>query len=193
MSQTRIQIINELYRDKHIRVNIRKHTSRLHLDAEKELRSIIFLDICEMDEQKLIELYDKGELRALIFHKIRSHATGTGHALRKSINSLGLTEVPASLRDKNLRVPNEVKIDDEIVYLPETLCDTSNTESHMAVEDIRKAISTLSWFEQSVIDLYIKYGSISKICRQVGTSEPYINQTLKEARRKIKEYLGKNI
>lgn len=171
----RTKIITELYQNKLITRLITKAANGKSELFEDELRSYVFLKICEMDESKLIQLNYDNELVPLICIIIKNQKTYNGAGVNRSFNY-----VPN-------RVDNEIKTLSGEAYLMDFIKDLTPGPEHSI--DIKAAIDRLNWQEKEVIALYVKHGSVKEICDTLGNRNEYIVKILNSARKKIKNDL----
>jgi hypothetical protein len=168
--QKRSNIISNLYENKRIGSLIRKAASGKGEQFEDELRSIVFLSICEMDTEKLFRLHDNNELQAYMAAKIRGKATDSyyGISLSESIPN---------------RVDNAIGNDG---YLIDYIKSAEREGTSM---DIERAMKKLNWFENHVIEKYIELGSIVDVVKNTGCDQAYVVKMLNSARNKIRNAL----
>lgn len=155
-----------------------------HIKQEliEELKSELFLSLCEIDESELKRIYETGYLNYYVQRVIRNMFAWSGGNFNRNI------------RNGILARSNEV------VFIEST--DTDYVEiSDAAISD---AIGSLNWFEKHIVDLYIstgtekvnndgsitwKTGSIKKVCETAGVSVAYANKVMASARQKFKDAL----
>lgn len=170
----RSSIISSLYQNKRITSLIKKAARGKNELFEEELKSNVFLYLCEMEVDKLIRLHNADELLPYVISKIRS----------------GITDFNSSSVNRNIgyvpnRVDNEVELDSGIGYLMDFLKDNNVDRSI----DIEAAMAKLNWFEKRVVELYVEYGSIKDIVEHTGTDNGYVVKVINAARKKIKDAL----
>lgn len=154
--------------------SIKKAANGKSEQFEDELRSYVFLKICEMDDSRLIQLDYNEELIPFVTGIIENQKRFKGGGVNSSIDY-----VPN-------RVNNEVKLASGDAYLMDFLKDSNPISDTI---DIHAALDKLNWQEKQVIDLYIRKGSIKEICDGTGYREKYIVKILNGARKKIKNDL----
>jgi hypothetical protein len=133
-----------------------------------ELKSELFLQICEMDETRLIELHATGE----IIPYIETIISKQRHARGKGVNRLldYLASGPA--------------------YLMDFIRDGEPFNNDAI--DIYSALDKCNWFEKRIVELYVEYGSIKEAATHGSVSLPYAVKQMNSARKKIRDVLGIN-
>lgn len=141
---------------------------------EDELRSYVFLQVCEMDESRLIQLDYNEELIPFVSAIIKNQRNYKGLGVNRTFDY-----VPN-------RVNNEIKLQSGEAYLIDFLKDETPISNTI---DINSALSKLDWREKQVIEAYVKYGSVSEVVENSMNSRTYIVKILNGARKKIKNEL----
>lgn len=175
---TRTRILTETYRNKSILLSIKRAANGKNEQFEDELRSHVFLVLCEMDPARLIRLYDDGQLVAFVSGLV--------------INQKNFTRGEINLQNNYVpnRVDNQIGLKDGEGYLIDFL--RSDAPIHNDIMDITDAINKLNWFQKQVVEYYISYGSVKEIVRHTALSEKYVLSTLNKARQNIKNVLNLN-
>lgn len=174
-------IIEGLWKSKHITRLIRSAANGKSTGFEEELRSVLFLQLCEVGEVELQKKQKDNKLdayvRAIIlkqssFHKSKANAT-FGEYRKPEVSNY----VPSLGEEK---------------YLPDLLRDKTTGREAYDVIDIHDAMNKLNWFEQTVLILYEEFGDVAAICEKTGVDRKYATKILEEVRTKIKNHVRGN-
>ena len=157
----RDEIISKLYLDK----DIDEAISRMdppHL--REDLKSEMFLVLCNMDESRLIDMHNNGYLK---FYLVR-----TMLSMIKSDRSTFYTKyrrVHSEWTEKNDQIDDTDKSYDEIVV------------------KLKKSMEVLHWYEKSLLEIYVDNGgNILKISRDTGIPYRSLMKTFKKIRTLLK-------
>jgi hypothetical protein len=162
----RDKILTELYKSEELTELLRKmKPDNLREDLKQEL----FLSLCELPEEKLLNLYNAKQLRFYVI--------GTVLRMVQSKNSRFY-----------YKYKKQIVIDiesDEAEEVLETFSTTQETEVdirefehayHAKVDGVIKAINELNWYHREVLKLYLEYGSAMKVVKdfneRIGMSIP---------------------
>jgi hypothetical protein len=171
--ESRSRIIENLYKNKSIGLLIKKAANGRNEIFEDELRSNIFLYLCEMNVDKLIGLHDRDEIIPYIISKITKQKTDR---YKGSVNSQ-IDYVPN-------RTDNAIDLYEDTGYLMDFLKDESGNSI-----DVVSAIENLNWFEKRILELYVEYGSIKDVMEHTGADGKYIVKVMNSIRTKVKNDL----
>lgn len=158
----RDEILTELWNSEEVNQAI----SKMHpVELQEDLKSEVFLILAEMDEQKLIELYDKKQLR---FYMVRIMLNLVQSTDKKFFRKY---------RDFVEWQPIE-KIDEEQV-------DVS--------ENVMQHIEGLYWYQKEILRLYaFEFKCNAKeLSRQTGIPYMSIIRTLNQTKNELKKLIRK--
>jgi len=157
---SRNHIIEKLYLDKDIMQAISKMQP---VDLQEDLRQEMFLVLCEMPEEKLLQMYNDGYLK---FFLVRTMLN-----MIKSDRSTFHNKFRKVFEEVDKKVDKAEVIDQELEKISVKL---------------NSSINVLHWYEQEIFRLYSENGkNITKLSRQ--TRIPY--RSLFKVIRKVRTYL----
>ncbi len=157
---TRNSIIEKLWNSQELKDAIAKMQPE---DLQDDLRSEIFKVLCEMDESKLVDMYNRNVLRFYIVRTMLNMTQSNTSQFYKLYRKPLQAELPIYDRDEDL---------------------------HNKVED---ELNKLEWFKSELLRLYaIKHNCNAKELSRV-TGIPYmtIHRVLKLTKRELKKQLRK--
>lgn len=157
----RQQIIEQLYTDPDIDKGISKMKPE---DLQDDLRQEMFLVLCEMPEDKIIQMHRDGYLKFFLVRTMLNMMKSDRSTFYNQFRKV-YTEWDATI---------EKKVEDEAVEFEEI----SNK--------LKKSLDVLHWYEQEIFRLYSENGkNILKLSRE--TKIPY--RSLFKTVRKVRTYL----
>jgi hypothetical protein len=162
---TKNEIITQLYLDKDIAEAIGKMNPP---DLQEDLKSEMFLVLCEMAEERLLSMHENGYLKFFLvrtmLNMIKSDRSGFHNKFRRSFN-----ELTASIE----------------------YADSSDShEVHELSQKLHSAMVPLHWYEKKVLEEYADNGkNIMSLSRD--TDIPY--RSLMKTIKKVKIYLKHKI
>ena len=158
--ESRTEIITRLFKDPDIAEAIGKMKP---VDLQDELRSEMFLVLCEMQEEKLLAMNQNKYIK---FYLVRTMLT-----MIKSDRSTFYTKFRRAMDE--LPAGYEAKDTD---YQP-----------GFEVDAVSDAIKDLHWYEAEVVKQYAEIRNISELSRRTKIPYRSLSQTLSDAKKKIKE------
>lgn len=152
-------IISSLYLDQDINKAIKKMQPE---DLQDDLRQEIFMVLCEMNDERLIDMHANGYLKYFLvrtmLNMMKSNRSGFYHTFRKTFVEYG---------DTNANTPDE-------------------THNEDLMHKLTQSFKVLHWYEQEIFKLYSENGqNILKLSRD--TKIPY--RSLFKTIRKVKTLL----
>ena len=177
-------ILNEIARDKNYKQicrNIVHSQSLFDFQTDSyvendylsdELYSEFLLSLCEIDENKLIDLYKKDELRfylvRIIVNQYKSNSSRYYRQIKKKYTKI--IDYSVYLEEFN---------DDETI-----LMDLDRTWMSF----LKAKIEKLHWYDKTIFQMYINDNlSMKKIADKIGIPESSIKSTIKSVRNYLKE------
>lgn len=160
-SKLRNEILTEFWESKEVNDAI----GRMHpVELQEDLKSEVFLILAELDEQKLIELYDRKQLRFYI--------------VRVMLNLIKSTDKKFFKKYRDFVEWQPIDKPDEVYY--------------DITENVLEYVEGLYWYQKEILRLYAFEfkGNAKELSRQTGI--PYmsiirtLNQTKNELRKKIR-------
>lgn len=137
-----------------------------------ELYSEFLLSVCEMDEQKLIKLYESDELKfyllRIIVNQYKSNSSRYFRQIKKKYTKIIDYAVFLEHNDDTQTIVNELS-DNWLVFLNEK-------------------IEKLHWYDKTIFQMYINDNlSMKKIADKIKIPESSIKSTIKSVRNYLKE------
>lgn len=137
-----------------------------------ELYSEFLLSISEMDEEKLIKLYESGELKfyllRIIVNQYKSNSSRYYRQIKKKYTKIIDYAVFLEHNDDTQTIVNELS-DNWLVFLNEK-------------------IEKLHWYDKTIFQMYINDNlSMKKIADKIKIPESSIKSTIKSVRNYLKE------
>jgi hypothetical protein len=140
-------------------------TTHTKAELREELRSELFLCLCELDEDNLKQIHDNGYLDYYIVRTLRNMYDSTTSQFYKRIKK-SITE-RRGIEHGHLQIA-----DDDTVAISD--------------ESVNEALKKLNWFEMQVLDLFVEHGSVAQISIATGVTVIYATKVLASARKKFK-------
>lgn len=182
----RTEIIHIISKDGEFKsiCQITARATGLQNDLYQELMMMIF----EMPEQKLVKLYENNELKAYcarsiwlmhnsptnpFFKKFRSVAYGGNLGEEISIERLYGTTL-----NERLKLIKKIEIEVHPDY---------EIARDKAIHQVKQQIKESYWYQQKVLELYIKYKSFKKLSQATGIPQISLKKTIYELRKQIKQ------
>ena len=165
--ERRDEIITRLYEDADIADAIGKMRP---VELQDDLRSEMFMVLCQMDAARLIDLHERKILKFYLVRTmltmIKSDRSTFFKVYRRYLDELpeGFTE----MQDKQ----------------------ESNEEAFARVE---QAMDGLHWYEKSVMEQFAELKNISELSRRTKIPYRSLSKTISDARKKIKTEIKSNI
>lgn len=132
----------------------------------EDLRQEVILIICELPDEKLIGLYERGELEFYTVRVMLNH-------LKNSSNSF-------SKKFRNICHPlPEKDIKDDIDFEERKIREMIE---EMAIQEIDKQY----WYNKGLIALYCKHGNFRAIEKETGIPWPSVYKTIRNTFNEIK-------
>ena len=159
---TKNEIITNFYNDPDISEAIAKMNP---VELQDDLRQEMFLVLCEMDGQRLIDMHKNGFLK---YYLVRTMLTmiksdrSTFHSKFRRV----FMEIGSGFEDRPIDV------------------DVSNEQLHNTIDG---AMKKLHWYENGVFQLYSQNRNISELSRQTQIPYRSLSKTISDTRKKIKE------
>ncbi len=171
-------ILNQLTKRKDIKDYISSLTNSSYY--RDELFQELFLGLCEMDEIKLITIYQRDELNRYIAGILIQMLKPRSNFDKKIKKYNGLSH-----EEDNLEEFIEQILDD-LNYSTET--------KHLYLEQLEIAINSLFIYNRNILKDYIKLGfSIKKVSEKTKIHANYISQCLNETKKILKKEILKQI
>ena len=162
----RNQIISELYVSKDIADIIRKHDGGA---GNEDLKSELFVALLNTDENKLIEMYRKGELIYFAAGIVRRMIFQTGSKFHRTYRKCFHEYTDALLNEKD-ESDIEIKI-----------------ERDKKVKQVHEIYqSELDFCEQAVLTAYLKEGGVTNGSKATGLPMRSFHKILNTAKQKMK-------
>lgn len=159
---TRDQIIADMYRNKDVADAIGKMEPE---NLRDDLRQEIFQVLCELPEERLLEMHREGWLKWFIvrtmLNMIKSDRSTFWYKFRRQF----------------------VEVTDEMGREPEAPEDETRDQ-----ERVRDGMAGLHWYESKLIEIYSTNGqNIAKISRDTGIPYRSLFKTIKRVKEKLKQ------
>lgn len=159
---TRDQIIADMYRNKDVADAIGKMEPEALRD---DLRQEIFQVLCELPEDRLLEMHREGWLKWFIvrtmLNMIKSDRSTFWYKFRRQF----------------------VEVTDEMGREPEAPEDDARDQGR-----VRQGVNGLHWYEAKLIEIYAANGqNIAKISRETGIPYRSLFKTIKKVKEKLKK------
>lgn len=168
-------IINQLSRKNDIR-NFIGHITKNSYHQE-ELHQEIFLCLLEMDENKLIRLYETEKLNAYI--------STTLNEMYKNKNSTFFKKIR---RPENDAVTIEFEALKDFLELVLNKKEIKTERKHILMEQLEIAISKIELADRKILEDYMKLGfSIKKVSQKYKIHISSISQTIQATKKELKK------
>jgi len=152
----RSEIISELYMSKDINEAIGKMKPT---ELQDDLRQEVFVVLCEMDEERLLKMYEDGYLKYFVVRTIvnmaksdRSNFARTFRKVYEEIGDLGSVE------------PYDESISDKL----------------------NKSMEVLHWYEEQIFKLYAECGNLLQVSRDTKIPYRSLLKTVKKVKTLLK-------
>jgi DNA-directed RNA polymerase specialized sigma24 family protein len=163
MSLARTEILESLFKNRQIAETI----SKMNPDHIREdLKSELFCVLCELKEDRLVDMHERG---FLVFYAIRTILT-----MAKSNRSTFY---------KKFRKEN--------AELDVNLTDIPDTDYEDFVGDVMNAYDGLHFVEREILKAYSKLKSLEAVSRDTGVPLATVKRIMSNAKRRIHEILKK--
>jgi hypothetical protein len=166
---TRDALLTCLYKSKKLDKYINKFSESREM--REELKSELFLSLCEIDESELGRIYENNYLDYYIVRTIGNMFNSNTSQFYKRIKK-GILN----------RQHSEPTLNTEIA-------DIEYDENALTEDGIKIGMAALNWFERDVLIRYSEAETISEIVRTTGTSRDYVTKVLDKARKKFRNAL----
>jgi len=152
----REQIITELYLSKDIGDAIGKMKP---VELQDDLRQEVFLVICEMEEDRLLQMFNDGYLKYFIVRTILNMAKSDRSNFSRTFR----------------RVYEEVSDNYQVEVYDESISDK-----------LRKSMEVLHWYEKEIFRLYSESGNLLQVSRDTGIPYRSLLKTVKKVKTLLK-------
>jgi len=152
----RDQIITNLYLSKDINDAINKIEPYWLRD---DLKSEVFLVLCEMEESRLLQMFNDGYLKYFIVRTILNMAKSDRSNFSRTFR----------------RVYEEVSDNYQVEVYDESISDK-----------LRKSMEVLHWYEKEIFRLYSESGNLLKVSRDTGIPYRSLLKTVKKVKTLLK-------
>ncbi len=197
---TRDLLLNALSRNKTI-VTAINNVTRNHPYHSQELLQELFVILLSLEEEKLLRIYNDGELESYIMGIIKMMYSKTKSSFYKKIVSAG-NSLGESIRVDHID-ENEIDLLEVIpappaLALPDKSKRSTDTQ-HQYTEELEIGLQKLKPYYQQVIKLYLKYGSLSKIVKgmEIYAGKPISKESVRKifnnAKRELRNHIKKGI
>lgn len=161
MESKREKIIVDFYNDPDINAAIGKMNPP---DLRDDLKSEMFVVICEMSDEKFFDLYEKKILKFFLVRTMLNMIKSDRSTFAKKFRQIFI-ELSAGYNEK----PDESKENEQI-----------------QIDNVSKAMDGLHWYERELFKLYSQHRNISLLSRETGIPYRSISKTIFDVKRKIK-------
>lgn len=151
-------IIQEMYLSTDINDAIGKMNP---IDLQDDLRQEVFLVLCEMDEEKLFQMYDNGYLKYFIVRTILNMAKSDRSNFYKKFRQV-YQEIP---------ITYEIKKEDYDEGL---------------MNKLEKGLEVLHWYEREIFRLYAKDKNLLQVSRETKIPYRSLIKTIKKTKMLLK-------
>ena len=152
----RKQIITELYLSKDIGDAIGKMKP---IELQDDLRQEVFLVLCEMEEDRLLQMFNDGYLKYFIVRTILNMAKSDRSNFSRTFR----------------RVYEEVSDNYQVEVYDESISDK-----------LRKSMEVLHWYEKEIFRLYSESGNLLQVSRDTGIPYRSLLKTVKKVKTLLK-------
>lgn len=152
----REQIITELYLSKDIGDAIGKMKP---VELQDDLRQEVFLVLCEMEEDRLLQMFNDGYLKYFIVRTILNMAKSDRSNFSRTFR----------------RVYEEVSDNYQVEVYDESISDK-----------LRKSMEVLHWYEKEIFRLYSESGNLLQVSRDTGIPYRSLLKTVKKVKTLLK-------
>lgn len=168
---TKTEIIEQLYNTKEFNECINKmHPAELRQDLKAE----VILVMCELDENKVIEMHQKKQLTFYAARVILNMAMSNTSQFYKTYRNANILEYKENEKQSITEI-GEIR-EREVIELAQDL----------KKDNYKKAREGLSWYHNQLIDLYIEHGSYRLIEKETGIPFESIYKSMQTAIKQIR-------
>ena len=140
-------------------------------DRYEDLLQHTFLEVANIPEKKLIELFQNRQLRFFIIRIIQNQGRSVSSSYYKEVESFKTTELSGNYEGEQLP-EYDIIIDRQAQYIRNLILKFSN------------------WFDASVGNLHLLEGkTIAQISKRYGVNQSFIFQTLKRIKSSVRRRL----
>jgi len=143
---------------------------------QQEMYQELFLVVCEMDEEKLVDIYMRKKLNGYIVGVLKKMSKSTSSPFHKKIKSFN-----SNLPDENL-IENILS---DLEYCTEL--------KHLYLTELENEIENLSHYNKGILKDYLEFGSILKVCEKYKLSRDWISQSINESKKILRTEVQKKI
>ena len=191
----RTQILTELFQSKELAALIAKMQPE---DLQDDIKQELFVTLCEMPEEKLIELHDRKQLRfyavRTVLNMVQSSKSRFFYKFRKNVT--------LELKDYTAIADTIENTNDSKDYQPLRSRDLFSEDVDIneyervyaeKIIKLNKAYEELGWYQRQILDLYLELGSVDKVVadfkKHIGKSIPRssIFDTLKKTNEELRQ------
>ena len=165
-------LLVEIYESKDVAACIKK-LRPVHL--QEDIKQHTFLTMFEKPKEEIIELNNRGKLKAYIVKIL--HNTATYH--RTSFTK-------CEGQERNIQIPTDFCQHAEYNLIK---VDTDNEDHREAIEQVACATSKMHWYKVQVLKEYAELGTYKAVSDKTKIPLTSIYNTVKEARKEIKQRL----
>ena len=143
---------------------------------QQELYQELFLVLCDMDEDKLVDIYRRNKLNGYIVgvtNKMFKSPTSPFYKKIRSFKSHPPEENEVENILSDLEYPTELK--------------------HLYLTELENEIENLSHYNKGILKDYMKLGSIGKVCEKNKLSRDWISLSLNESKKILRTEVLKKI
>lgn len=163
------KLLSCLYKSKKLNDSIRNLSKKNHVGKElsQELKSELFLILCEKNEIDLFEIYANGYFDYFVIKILTNLIKGVRNKFQRTIR---------------MEIQNRSNSD---TFDPEDKPEGSSYDA----KQIETLVQKLNWFQREVIHLYTETKSFPKVAEITGVSRIYAEQVMSSARKDLKKLL----
>lgn len=156
----------------------------------EELYQELFLVLCELDEERIVSMYNEKWLDWYIVRTLSN--------MFNSVNSRFYYNIKKPIVNKVDHVTEDERDMIEEYPAPPQLALPDNTGrsievKHQYLEELETAINQLYWFNKEIVNHYLKLGTIKKVSEATGINTATISLTLQASRKELKEIINKGM
>lgn len=171
---TKIVILEELSQRQDITDYIGHLTPNRYY--QQEMYQELFLVLCDMDDDKLVDIYRR--------NKLNGYIVGVTNKMFKSLSSPFYRKV----KSFNTNLPEENVFETILSDLEYT------TElKHLYLTELENEIENLSHYNKGILKDYLEFGSILKVCEKYRLSRDWISQSINESKKILRTEIQKKI
>lgn len=190
---TASSILTEIY----VSDEVKKCVSKLEPEhLQQDILQHTFMELFEKPSEFILDLYDRGKLKAYIVKILYNTATYSRTTFAKQQGKETPTDFNFDFNEEAYDNPGAVKADKKHM---QEYCNRSHYSLMEAHEEYKRqleyesevicALSEMHWYKQELLNLYVELGTYKAVSDKTGIPLTSVFKTITELRKEIKQKL----